>query len=67
MIKQSISWTKIPAIITRFGIKTLNISTEKFIKRFAKTEELVRLKETDMTSLGIDELDEYWKQAKAQN
>ncbi|MDO5150228.1 MAG: nucleoside triphosphate pyrophosphohydrolase [Oscillospiraceae bacterium] len=45
----------------------LTESTEKFIKRFAKTEELVRLKETDMTSLGIDELDEYWKQAKAQN
>jgi tetrapyrrole methylase family protein/MazG family protein len=42
-------------------------STEKFIKRFAKTEELIRLKEIDMTSLSIDELDEYWKQAKAQN
>lgn len=45
----------------------LTESTEKFIKRFAKTEELVRLKEIDMNSLGIDELDEYWKQAKAQN
>lgn len=42
-------------------------ATEKFIKRFAKTEELIRLKEIDMTSLSIEELDEYWKQAKAQN
>ncbi len=44
----------------------LSESTEKFIKRFAKTEELIRLKEIDMNSLGIDELDEYWEQAKAQ-
>lgn len=43
----------------------LTESTEKFISRFAKTEELIRLKEIDMNSLGIDELDEYWKQAKA--
>lgn len=45
----------------------LTEATEKFIRRFAKTEELIRLKEIDMNSLGIDELDEYWKQAKAQN
>ena len=47
--------------------EALTESTEKFIGRFAKTEELIRLKEIDMKSLGIDELDEYWKQAKAQN
>lgn len=44
----------------------LTDSTEKFIRRFARTEDLIRLKEIDMTSLGIDELDEYWEQAKAQ-
>ena len=45
----------------------LTESTDKFISRFSKTEELIRLKEIEMNSLGIDELDEYWKQAKAQN
>lgn len=45
----------------------LNESTEKFIRRFAKTEEMVRLEEKDMSSLGIDELDRYWEQAKAHN
>jgi len=43
----------------------LTDSTEKFIDRFSKTEGLIRLKGTDMTSLGIDELDIYWEQAKA--
>jgi len=44
----------------------LTESTEKFIGRFSKTEELIRQKEIDMKSLGIDELDRYWEQAKAQ-
>ena len=44
----------------------LTESTEKFIRRFARTEELIRLKGIEMKSLGIDELDNYWKQAKAQ-
>lgn len=43
----------------------LTDATNKFIKRFAKTEELIRLNEIEMTSLSIEELDEYWKQAKA--
>jgi len=44
----------------------LTNATEKFIKRFAKTEDLIRLKEIEMTSLSIDELDSFWNQAKAQ-
>ena len=44
----------------------LTNATEKFIKRFAKTEDLIRHKEIEMTSLSIDELDSFWKQAKAQ-
>lgn len=44
----------------------LTDATEKFIRRFAKTEESIRLKGMDMTSLSIDELDSYWEQSKAQ-
>ena len=44
----------------------LTDATEKFIKRFSKTEELIRQKEIDMTSLSIEELDAFWKKAKAQ-
>lgn len=44
----------------------LTNSTEKFIRRFARTEELIRLNEIEMTSLSIDELNNYWEQTKAQ-
>lgn len=42
----------------------LKSSTEKFIKRFALTEELVRAEELDMKSMPIEELDVYWEKAK---
>ena len=42
----------------------LTAATNKFIKRFAKVEELVRLDGIDMQSLSIDELDVYWRKAK---
>ncbi len=44
----------------------LTDATEKFIKRFSKTEDLIRQKEIDMTSLSIEELDAFWNKAKAQ-
>ena len=42
----------------------LKSSTEKFIKRFAVTEELVRAEKLDMKSMPIEELDVYWEKAK---
>lgn len=39
-------------------------ATEKFIDRFAKTENLVRLSGADMKALSIEQLDVYWKKAK---
>ena len=42
----------------------LKASTEKFIKRFAVTEELVSAEELDMKKLPIEELDVYWAKAK---
>lgn len=44
--------------------QALFAATEKFIKRFAKTEELLRLEGVDMKSLSIDELDVLWRKAK---
>lgn len=44
--------------------EALTRSTDKFISRFAKTEELIRFQGIDMRSLNIDELDAYWQQAK---
>lgn len=44
--------------------QALTDATEKFIRRFAETEKLIRLKGIDMQSLSIEELDEYWRQAK---
>ncbi len=44
--------------------QALTDATEKFIRRFAETEKLLRLKGIDMQSLSIEELDEYWRQAK---
>lgn len=46
--------------------ETLSLSTEKFIGRFKKTEELIRCDGTDMKSLNIDALDAYWRKAKTQ-
>ncbi len=44
--------------------EALTKASEKFIKRFAETERLVTLSGVDMTTLSIDELDVYWRQAK---
>ncbi|MBR1823762.1 MAG: nucleoside triphosphate pyrophosphohydrolase [Ruminococcus sp.] len=44
--------------------QALKDSTEKFIKRFSVTEELVRKDDIDMKSLPIEELDVYWDKAK---
>ena len=45
--------------------ETLTASTEKFIDRFKKTEELLRCEGIDMKSLNIDELDVWWRKAKS--
>lgn len=42
----------------------LKAATDKFIKRFSKTEELVSLDSLDMKELSVDELDVYWNKAK---
>lgn len=44
--------------------EALSESSDKFIGRFRKTEELVRFDGIDMKSLNIDELDVYWRKAK---
>lgn len=41
-------------------------ATEKFIERFAQTEDLVRLDGVDMKTLDIDRLDVYWNKVKNQ-
>ena len=40
-------------------------ATEKFIKRFSVTEDLVSEKKLDMKNLPIEELDIYWDKAKS--
>ena len=44
--------------------EALTRSTEKFMKRFKDTEEMVRCDGIDMKSLNINELDVYWRKAK---
>ena len=44
--------------------QALTKASEKFIKRFAETEKLVKLSGADMKALSIDELDVFWRQAK---
>jgi tetrapyrrole methylase family protein/MazG family protein len=44
--------------------QALKNSTEKFIRRFAVTEELTRAEGIDMKELPIEELDIYWDKAK---
>ncbi len=44
--------------------ESLTRSTEKFMDRFKKTEEMLRCDGIDMRSLNIDELDVYWRKAK---
>lgn len=39
-------------------------ATEKFIERFAETEDLVRLNGADMKALSIEQLDVYWNKVK---
>jgi tetrapyrrole methylase family protein/MazG family protein len=43
----------------------LKAATEKFIKRFSVTEELVSKEKLDMKNLPIEELDIYWDKAKS--
>jgi len=45
--------------------RALTDATNKFIKRFAKTEELLRSDGIDMKSLDIHQLDVYWHKAKS--
>lgn len=47
----------------------LSKASDKFIERFALTEECIRLegKNIDMKTLSIDELDVYWRNAKAKS
>lgn len=42
----------------------LKNSAEKFIKRFALTEELTKAENLDMKSMSIEELDIFWEKAK---
>ncbi|MDE6730184.1 MAG: nucleoside triphosphate pyrophosphohydrolase [Oscillospiraceae bacterium] len=44
--------------------QALTESTEKFIRRFEKTEQLVNQDQQHMPDLSIQELDTYWEQAK---
>lgn len=44
--------------------QALKNSTEKFIKRFAMTEELTKADNIDMKTLPIEELDIYWEKTK---
>ncbi len=43
----------------------LKSATEKFIKRFSVTEQLVKADDIDMKTLPIEKLDVYWEKAKA--
>jgi tetrapyrrole methylase family protein/MazG family protein len=43
----------------------LKSATEKFIKRFSITEELVTADDLDMKNLPIEALDTYWDKAKS--
>lgn len=44
--------------------EALTCSTNKFMRRFKDTEDLLRCDGVDMKSLNIDELDVYWRKAK---
>lgn len=44
--------------------EVLTSSTNKFMRRFKDTENLLRCDGVDMKSLNIDELDVYWRKAK---
>lgn len=44
--------------------ESLTRSTDKFMKRFRNTEDMIRCEGIDMRSLNIDELDAYWRKAK---
>lgn len=44
--------------------ESLTRSTDKFMKRFKNTEDMIRCEGIDMRSLNIDELDAYWRKAK---
>lgn len=53
----------------RKGIKAseaLDLATRRFLKRFARMEELARQQGQDFTALSLDEKDELWNTAKAE-
>lgn len=54
-------------VIRKCGLdaeELLTASSEKFITRFTRVEEMLRQNGIDMKSLSIDELDSYWEKAK---
>ena len=46
--------------------QALTGATEKFIRRFAVVEQLAQERQLDMTAASIEQLDELWREAKAQ-
>ena len=44
--------------------EALGLSCEKFVRRFAKVEELARQRGIDMKTAGIQKLDELWREIK---
>ncbi len=56
-------------VVRLLGIEpetVLQKATDKFISRFALVEQLAIMQQVDMTSCGIEKLDELWNQAKLQ-
>mgnify|MGYP002467759511 CR=1 FL=1 len=53
----------------RKGIKAseaLDLATRRFLKRFTRMEELARTQGQDFNALSLDEKDELWNTAKAE-
>lgn len=46
--------------------EALTVSTEKFIQRFRRVEELAKAENLDMQTASLEELDELWNRAKRQ-
>lgn len=44
--------------------ESLNASTEKFIDRFRKVEELAKEQGIELSEISIQDMDKLWKQAK---
>ncbi|NLZ47117.1 MAG: hypothetical protein GX896_10550 [Clostridiales bacterium] len=61
------SCTNVARFLDLDAEEALQNSSDKFIRRFEKVEEQIKLDGIDMKSLGIDELDAYWHKAKRKN